>query len=472
MTQQSRQNRIIASSFRDPSGFVFTHNGNIYRQVNKSYKDTFDHFIKSGLYDHLVSSGLLVEHEEVDIPIPDPDSFYSIIKPSLITFISYPYEWCFSQLKDAALTTLKIQEDALRYGMVLKDASAFNIQFRGFQPIFIDTLSFDLYQEGSPWVAYQQFCQHFLAPLALMSYTDIRLNKLLRLYIDGIPLDFAKTLLPFRSFVNISLLLHIYLHARSQARYSDTSLKSGLTAAKKKGLSRKVSLTELRGLIDNLRTTVHKLKWKPSGTEWGDYYEDTNYSIESMESKKKLVNDFLETSRPYSVWDLGANTGEFSRIASNCGIDTVSYDIDPAAVEKNYLSCKAKMTPNLLPLIMDLTNPSPSIGWQNNERLSFTERKKPDAIFALALIHHLAISNNVPFVKISEFFAALSKKWLIIEFVPKDDSQVQRLLSSREDIFANYTKEEFEKEFSNMFIITDCKPIEKSERFLYLMKIK
>ena len=470
--KQSQRNSIVASSFRDPSGFVFTHNGDLYRQINKSYKNTFDYFIKSGLYGHLVSSELLVEHDQVDITTPDPDSFYSVIKPTPIPFISYPYEWCFSQLKDAALTTLKIQEDALNFGMVLKDASAFNIQFRGFQPIFIDTLSFDLYQEGAPWVAYQQFCQHFLAPLALMTYTDIRLNKLLRLYIDGIPLDLAKTLLPLRSLANISLLLHIHFHARSQARYSDTSINSGLAEVKKKTLARKVSLKEMFGLIDNLRSAVLRLKWNPSDTEWGDYYGDTNYSIESMDSKKKLVGNFLEKIRPHSVWDLGANTGEFSRIASNCGINIVSFDIDPAAVEKNYLSCKAQRTPNLLSLIMDLTNPSPSIGWQNNERLSLTERKKPDAILALALIHHLAISNNVPLGKISDFFASLSKKWLIIEFVPKSDSQIQRLLSSREDIFTNYTKEEFEKEFSNMFTIKDCKHVEKSERLLYLMEIK
>lgn len=467
-----QSNKIVASSFRDPSGFVFFHNGDIYRQVNKPYKNTFDHFIKSGLYDHLVSSDLLVEHEEVDIEAPEPDFSYSIIKPALIPFISYPYEWCFSQLKDAALVTLKLQEEALDFGMVLKDASAFNIQFRGFRPVLIDTLSFDIYKEGSPWVAYQQFCQHFLAPLALMSYTDIRLNKLLRLHIDGIPLNLAKKLLPFRSLANISLLLHIHFHARSQAYYSDTSIKSGRTAAKKKTLARKVSLTQMRGLIESLRGAVHRLKWKPDGTEWGDYYEDTNYSIEAMDRKNKLVADFLEKSQAHSVWDLGANTGTFSRIASSRGMDTVSFDIDPAAVEKNYLSCKEQMTPNLLPLIMDLTNPSPSIGWQNNERLSFAERKRPDAILALALIHHLAISNNVPFDKIAIFFAALSKKYLIIEFVPKDDSQVQRLLLFREDIFTSYTKEEFENEFRKVFTIEDCKPIEKSERFLYLMKVK
>ena len=175
--------RVDSGSFRDSNGFVFWQDGALYRQVNTSYKDNYEHLMESGLYEVLVSGGLLLPHEEVNIQSSQPDLAYKVIRPELIPFISYPYEWCFSQLKDAALTTLEIQKTCLDFGMSLKDCSAYNIQFRKGKPVLIDTLSFEKYREGQPWVAYRQFCQHFLAPLALMSHKDIRLNQLLRVYI-------------------------------------------------------------------------------------------------------------------------------------------------------------------------------------------------------------------------------------------------------------------------------------------------
>lgn len=199
----------MPGSFRDPSGFIFFENGSLYRQVNIVYRENYDQLINSGLYETLVRLGLMVSHEEVDLHYARTNSAYRILKPALIPFISYPYEWCFSQLKDAALTTLEIQKKALDFGMSLKDASAYNIQFLDGKPVFIDTLSFEKYEEGQPWVAYRQFCQHFLAPLALMCFSDVRLNQLLRIYPDGIPLDLASCLLPLRTFLKFSLLSHI-----------------------------------------------------------------------------------------------------------------------------------------------------------------------------------------------------------------------------------------------------------------------
>jgi len=198
----------IPSSFRDPSGVLFVRDGSIFRQVNTIYKDNYDHLMNSGIYETLVADKLLIPHEEVDIEGVNPDLAYKIIKPELIPFISYPYEWSFSQLKDAALATLRIQKRSVDFGMSLKDCSAYNIQFRNGKPVFIDTLSFEKYHEGQPWVAYRQFCQHFLAPLALMSCRDVRLNQLLRVYIDGVPLDLASSLLPFRTRFVFSLLSH------------------------------------------------------------------------------------------------------------------------------------------------------------------------------------------------------------------------------------------------------------------------
>lgn len=466
---KSEQNGTVPSSFRDPSGFVFFHQGELYRQVNSCYQHNFDRLSASGLYDALVSTGLMVKHEEVALAPPEPDSAYRVIKPEPVTFLSFPYEWCFSQLKAAALATLQIQQKALQHGMVLKDASAYNIQFRDGQPIFIDTLSFEEYREGDAWVAYRQFCQHFLSPLALMSLTDVRLGLLLRNFIDGVPLDLTTKLLPFRSHLNTSLLLHIHLHAKSQAKYSDSHHDAQESCGNKKTVAGKVTRQAMHGLIDSLKSGIEGLEWRPAGTEWGDYYSDTNYSDESMKNKMSQVAEFIEKARPRTVWDLGGNTGLFSRIASELGISTVSFDIDPAAVEKNYRQCVEKKQSNLLPLVLDLTNPSPAIGWHNAERESLINRGPADAVLALALIHHLAISNNVPLGKIAEFFSRVCSS-LIIEFVPKSDSQVRRLLASREDIFPQYTQEGFEQVFAEYFTKMAARPVAGSERTLYLMK--
>ena len=177
----------LSSSFRDPSGFLFVEDGSLYRQVNQVYRENYDHLIESGLYDALVSKGLLIPHKEASSDLARTDDAYKVLKPQPVPFISYPYEWCFSQLKDAALLTLQVQKTAIDFGATLKDASAYNVQFVGPKPVLIDTLSFEKYTEGQAWVPYRQFCQHFLAPLALMSCTDVRLSQLSRTYIDGVP---------------------------------------------------------------------------------------------------------------------------------------------------------------------------------------------------------------------------------------------------------------------------------------------
>ena len=451
----------IASSFRDPSGSMFYLDGSIYRRVNPSYRTHYDHLMSSGLYRNLAEAGLLVSHEEVSLDGPLADGAYKILKPVLIPFISYPYEWCFSELKDAALATLEIEKRALEYGMTLKDASAYNIQFAEGKPCLIDTLSFEEHVEGHPWVAYRQFCQHFLAPLALMSIDDVRLNRLLRVYIDGIPLDLASKILPFRTRFSFTLLLHIHLHAKSQERYADVVIDKAKPAPR-------IGKRSMLGLVDSLESAIKGLKWNPQGTEWVDYYQDDSYTSEGLEHKQRLVGEYLDRAGPGMVWDFGANTGLFSRMASQRGAMTVSFDVDPACVERNYLEVLHSGEKRLLPLVLDMTNPSARIGWANEERMSVRDRGPADLVLALALAHHLAISNNVPLGRIADFMARKCN-WLIIEFVPKTDPKVRKLLATREDIFTNYTQQDFEMEFSKEFTILDSQRIRDSERTLYLM---
>jgi len=295
-----------------------------------------------------------------------------------------------------------------------------------------------------------------------MSYRDARLNQLLRLHVDGIPLDLASVLLPLRSRFNLSLLLHIHFHARSQQHFAGRGVSS-------ETLRRRVSRQSLLGLIDNLQSAVKKLQWNPRSTPWAGYYRDDSYDAEAVEHKKQLVADFLDEAAPKNVWDLGANIGLFSRVASSRGIPTIAWDIDPGCVEINYRQVVSRGETNLLPLVLDLTNPSPSIGWENRERMSLLDRGPADTVLALALIHHLAISNNLPLARIAGFFARLCRT-LIIEFVPTTDLKVQKLLATREDIFPGYTQQGFEAAFRRFFTSRRSAQIRNSGRIVYLME--
>lgn len=463
LLKKSEARIVSQSSFRDPSGFIFSQNNLIYRQINLSYKSNFNALINSTLYNKLISLGYLIPHKEVALG-KMPKEAFKIIQPEKIPFISYPYEWCFSMLKAAALLTLNIQKIALEYKMSLKDASAFNIQFLEGKPILIDTLSFESYEEGKPWIAYKQFIEHFLAPLALMSMTDVRLNRLSTIFLDGIPVDLASRLLPFRSRFKPSLLFHIYAHAATQRRYFQKKLV--------KKVNRGFSYKAFLGLLDNLEGTINSFSWNPKDTRWSDYYEvNNNYDNESLTQKAEIVKKLINLVKPKTVWDLGANRGFFSRIAAKKADLVISFDNDLGALEKNYLEIVKAKEKNILPIFADLTNPTPSFGWTNSERESLVQRGPAEMVLTLALIHHLAISHNIPFSFIASLFSKLGK-FLIVEFIPKEDSQVQKLLTNREDIFQNYNKEGFEKEFKKFYQIKKVYPILKSKRILYLMKNK
>ncbi len=452
----------VEGSFRDPSGFVYTRDDTLYRQVNPIFREQFDAFLASGLYDELAGAGMLVAHRPAALERAASPDAYAVLEPERLPFISYPYEWSFGQLKDAAILTLDIQERALNRGQTLRDSSAYNVQFRDGRPVFIDTLSFEPHAEGKPWVAYRQFCEHFYVPLALMSARDVRAGMLLRSYIEGIPLDLGSKLLPRRSWLGMSTLLHVHMHAWAQARYAGAKVS---TASRGKTMSRNAVLTLVRGL----RTAIQGLDWSPAGTEWADYTTDNNYSETASGSKRVLVQDFLrKAGARSSVWDMGANTGEYTRAAREVAAHVVSFDVDPAAVERNYRRVRAKSETGILPLLMDVTNPSPGQGWGHTERFSLTERGPADAVLSLALVHHLAIGRNVPLGRIAEFFAGLGKS-LIIEFVPKSDSQVKRLLLNRPDIFPDYTKDGFERAFRQVFDVCASEAVAESERWLYLL---
>ena len=444
------------SSFRDPSGYIYYENEKVIRKINPIYFKEYNHLINSGLYDELVKKDLLKEDKEIK-----NNKNEIILEVNKIPYISYPYEWTFEELKRAALITLEINKVAMKYGMILKDASAYNIQFIACKAIFIDTLSFMFYEENSPWGAYGQFSRHFIAPLVLMKYVDLKMNTLLKNYIDGIPLDLCTNILKNRG--GLIGKLHIKLQNKSIQKHN----LDGRSEMKKINIKKQ----SIINMLDMLERQINNLKLKKHNTEWMDYYNYSNYNNQSFFDKESIIKDFcniLKIKNDGVIFDLGSNDGRFSELVEKeLNRYVISFDIDHNAVENNYL----KHNSNILPLIMDFTNPSSGIGFSNNERKSFIERGPASLTLMLAFLHHLVISNNLSFEMIATFLSSITK-YLIIEFVPKDDSQVKLLLKTRNDIFDFYNINNFKQDFSKYFTIIEEKQVKDSKRTLFLMEVK
>jgi hypothetical protein len=412
-----------------------------------------------------VADGLLVEHADVAATVAAAPGAVAVIRPRVVDVISYPYEWCFSQLQEAALLTLDLQSRALDAGMRLRDASAYNVQFDAGRPIFIDSLSFEVAPDTEPWPAYRQFCEQFLAPLALMALRDPRCGLMLRDFIDGIPLELAAALLPWRTRLNLGLSAHIHLHARAQRRAGGGVAPGEGGAAPP---SRRISSTGQRALLDSLRRTVAGMRFEPRGG-WADYATSTSYSEAATASKAAIVRGMLETAAGRTVWDLGANTGVYSALAAEAGYRVVAFDQDASSVEAHWRRVRGDGNPAVLPLVLDLTNPSPALGWGLRERRSFLERGEPDVLLALALVHHLAIGNNVPLEGVADLFARIAPH-AIVEFVPKEDPMTRRLLAARPDIFDRYSIEGFRDAFASRFRVVRESVITESPRTLFLLE--
>jgi hypothetical protein len=446
-------------SFRDPAGFIYSHHGELLRQVNQVYREHYDLLTSSGLYDELVQAGLLVKHQELSIEAADPELAYKVLRPERVEFISYPNEWSFSAFRDAALLTLEVQRRALLRGMTLKDSSAFNVQFHEGRAVLIDTLSFEI-DRDLPWSGYRQFCEHFLAPLALMSLLDLRLGQLWRASVEGIPIDLAGRLLPWRSRLRFGLGIHLHLHSYFQGKHSGrTSVSRNVPVKRAAKL----------GLVESLQSAVRGLRWKQRRGEWESYYDEHSYTPEEFQRKAALVKGYLQRSGAATLWDLGANTGYFSFLAHDLGLRVVSFESDAACVERTFLEAKAKGATRLLPLCQDLSNPTPSFGWENKERTPIFERGRPDLVLALALIHHFALAGNQPLENLAAFFDRIAP-WLVIEFVPEDDPQAKSLRERTGGVHHRYDREHFEACMGRYFTILSNEIVSKTGRALYLLR--
>jgi len=446
------------ASFRDPSGYMFFDGEVLRRAINPIYFKQYNKLKESGFFKTLFSNEMLIPHEETSV-----SSDQIIITPEVIPFITNPYEWSFEQYKHAALHTLKIHKYALSKGFILKDASAYNITFHKGKPIFIDTLSFDFYEEGTPWRAYKQFITHFLGPLVLAKYHGTEMLKMMQTHIDGIPVQLISSLLPTRTKFSSVLYTNIHLLAKMESKHSEDYKAETKIAT----LSKKAH----ENIIESLFDFIRKLSLNEK-SEWGDYYDKTNYDKAAFETKKQLVKAWVEPLAPNKLIDMGGNDGTFARTVIDSVPHIIVTDIDSNAVEHNYRQVQKNKETNMLPFVCDVLQPAPGIGFNNTERSSLLERLKdyaPDVTLGLALIHHITLSGNVPFEKSAEFFASYSEN-LIIEFPMREDSWVASLLVRKREFinhFDFYNETEFEKAYQKYFTLEKKQALEGTKRILY-----
>ncbi len=457
-------------SFRDPSGFVFRMDGVYYRQVNLLYSENYELFMQSGLYRDLIGKKLLIPHTEIDENRTQSPVWYKTLLPRQISVISYPAEWCPAQLRDAALLTLDILENSLDRGMVLKDANPQNIQFQDGAAIFIDTLSFEKYDPSMPWVAYRQFCECFLFPLYLHRYRGTGVHKILGSYPEGIPAVVTAGLLPWKSRFNAGAWMHVFLQSRIH--------RDGAAASRDGVAGRRISFSKnkLLHLIRHLRQLIRSLGLDGRAvSEWGNYYKKTILSRDYLEEKEKLFQPFVSEIDFGSALDLGANDGHFSRLLANREAETpiIAVDLDWPCIQRLYEECKTGKTGkpiHILPLCVDISDPTPASGFRNQERSSFSDRARCQLVVALALVHHLVLGKNIPLSGVARYFAELTTEWLIVEFIPLSDEKAQQLIRNKSVWHEPYDTGAFESSFAEYFHIQRRAIIPGTDRILYRMK--
>lgn len=427
-----------AGSFRDPGGRVFVTNDRIFRAITPLSAAAYEETRDTGLLNKLISRGLLVDVEERDVALFDtiaPAPRYVLEHPR-IPFISYPYEWSFSLHKQAALHHLDVHLAALEDGFTLSDATAYNVQFQGTKPVFIDHLSLVPYRDGDIWIGHRQFCMQFLNPLIFWSVLGVQPNHWFRGSLEGIAPEDLSPLLSWRDNLSLTILTHVTAQAALQTR----SLRKGTIAGKPS--EKRLPKTALVGMLQGLRHYISKLEMRGKTTVWGDYADNTSYADAEAAAKRRFVGEMVAATKPCLLFDLGCNSGDYSQVALDAGADAVvGFDFDHAALELAF-SRFDQSKANFLPLWLDAANPSPSQGWGQAERKGMAERSNPDALVALAFIHHIVIGRNVPMEMCLDWIISMAPVG-IIEFPPKSDIQVQKLLAQREDIFPDYDEAHF-----------------------------
>jgi SAM-dependent methyltransferase len=457
-------------SFRDRDSRVFYGDNAVFRGLTDRALDEWETLSSTTFFPRIMAEGKLVHSERID-PTGELSSalvgeWAAVLNHQIIPFISYPYEWSFGMLKDAALLLLELLLVALDEDMILKDSSPFNIQWTGAKPIFIDVPSFEKLTPGDPWVGYRQFCQMFLYPLFLLAYKNVSFQPWLRGSIDGIEPEDCNNLMSVRDLLRPGVFMHVYLQTRMQAKYAQTrnDIKGDLHAA---GFNK--GLIKLN--VSRLAKIIRGLTWKCATSQWSDYASDNSYTGTDREIKMSFVRNVVLSRRWNLVWDLGCNSGTFSRIAAENARYVVAMDADQLSIERFYQALKTEGNTSILPLVSNLADASPNLGWRGLERKALTERGKPDLTLCLALIHHIVISANIPLSEFVDWLVSLGAS-LVIEFVTKDDPMVKTLLRNKQDNYADYEITYFEECLGRAFDVVQRKMLTCGTRLLYFAQAR
>ncbi len=451
-------------SFRDRTARVFYHDGHILRGLTDTALEDWQALSATNFYRRLSTSGALVptrQHDNASQLISSGQTWAAVLEHERLPFVSYPYEWSFEMLRDAALLQLDLVLAGLDEGIGLKDASAYNVQWKGATPVFVDIASFYRRKEGEPWVGYRQFCQMFLYPLLLQAYRDVPFQPWMRGNIDGMDAEVCLNLLSARDYLRGGVLAHVYLQAKAQKAYNSTTrdVRADLNNA---GFDKRI----IKANAERLRALVAGLEWKPKQSVWSDYLKCGHYEASDAAQKHDFVRTVAATREWKMAWDIGCNVGVFSRIVAERAKSVVAMDADHLAIDKLYRALKSERVPNILPLVVNVTDPSPNLGWRNMERKRINERGKPDLVLALALIHHVVIGGNVPLAEFMEWLHELGGD-LVIEFVTRQDPMVVTLLRNKDDHYSDYTEENFERELAARFRVVRRQPLGSGTRVMY-----
>ena len=460
---------VEGGSFRDPASRVFYRDGEVLRALSHEGLRDWQALSASAFFARFVKDGKLVATDQLDGDAPLPDAAVldaaAVLRHERVPFVSYPYEWPFSMLRDAALLELELLEAALAEDMTLKDASPYNVQWRGARPVFVDVGSFARLAEGEPWAGYRQFCMLFLYPLLLEAYKGVAFQPWLRGRLDGVAPEELRRLLSLGDLLRPGVLSHVVLHARLERRHGGTErdLRGELRAA---GFRKEL----IAANAGRLRKLVARLEPRAEASPWSAYRERNPYSEADAARKADFVREVVATRRWGLVWDLGCNDGRHARIAAERASTVVALDADGTVVDRLYRALRDERSARVLPLVMDVADPSPGLGWRGRERKPLAERGRPELTLCLALLHHVSIGGNVPVADFVDWLRALGGA-LVIEFVGRDDPMVRRLLApKREGMHADYAQEPFERRLTEAFHVERREPLASGTRVLYFAR--
>jgi hypothetical protein len=458
-------------SFRDRDGRVFYVDGAVYRALGARGLAEWRALASTTFFPRAMAAGKVVASEETAAPAGElpgtAGGWEGFLRHQRLPFVSYPYEWCFGMLRDAALLQLELLAAALGEGFVLRDATPYNVQWRGAEPTFIDVGSFARLRAGEPWVAYRQFCELFLFPLLLTAYRKVPFQPLLRGALDGIPAETCARLLRARDRLRPGVLVDVVLHSRLAAANADarTSVRGELRAA---GFDRRL----IERNVARLRRIVERLSWQPARSTWSEYGEAPGYAAADREAKRRFVAEAVG-SRPGGgtwrlAWDLGSNTGEYAALAAEKSELVVAMDADHLAVERLYRQLQGNEAHRrrILPLVVDVADPPPGLGWRGRERPPLDERGRPELVLCLALVHHLAIGRHLPVDELLDWLAATGEH-LVVEHVDRSDPMVERLLRDKDVAYDDYARPYFERQLERRFAVLRSEPVGATRRLYF-----